>query len=157
MDNLIIRKATLNDLETILLLSDGLTLADLPYDKEVDVNWAHTEVGKKFYEDKIKEETGVCFVAEMDNKIVGYFVAGRKDVASYRYVKVAELENIFVLEGYRSKGVGKKLMEAFKNWAKDLRVDKIAVSAFALNEKGIAFYKREGFLPQDLTLEMHLK
>ncbi len=157
MDKVVIRVADAADLENILLLSDGLTLADLPYDKEVDVNWAHTEVGKKFYEDKIKKESGVCFVAEIDNKIVGYFVGGRKDVASYRNVTVAELENIYVLEEFRSKGVGKKLMEAFKNWAKELKVDKVAVNVFALNEKGINFYKREGFLPQDLTLEMHLK
>lgn len=157
MDNLIIRKATVNDLEDILLLSDGLTLADLPYDKEVDVNWAHTEIGRKFYEDKINEVNGVCMVAEFNKKLVGYMVAWKKDVASYRKVTVAELGNIFVKEEYRSKGVGKKLMEAFKDWAKQLKVDKVAVNVFALNEKGIAFYKREGFLPQDLTLEMHIK
>lgn len=149
MENLIIRKANLDDLENILLLSDGLTLADLPYDKEVDVNWAHTEKGRKFYEDKIAETSGVCFVAELNDKLIGYMVAGKKSVASYRYVTVAELENIFVSEDFRSKGVGKKLMDEFKNWARQLGVDKVAVNVFALNEKGIEFYKREGFLPQD--------
>ena len=157
MDNLIIRPANINDLEEILLLSDGLTQADLPYDKEVKMDWAHTKTGKKYYQDKIKGIDGICVVAQFNDKLVGYIVAGKKDVPSYRNVTVAELENIYVLEEYRSKGVGKKLMEAFKNWAKELKVDKVAVNVFALNEKGIAFYKREGFLPQDLTLEMHLK
>lgn len=157
MENLVIRKATINDLEDILLLSDGLTLSDLPYDKEVDVDWAHTEVGKKFYEDKINEVSGICLVAEAEGKLIGYIVADRKYMASYRKVTAAELINIYVVEKYRSKGVGKKLMDAFKDWAKSLGVDKVAVNVFALNEKGINFYKREGFLPQDLTLEMHIR
>ena len=49
------------------------------------------------------------------------------------------------------------LVESFKNWAKESKFDKVSVNVFALNEKGIAFYKREGFLPQVLTLEMHVK
>ena len=157
MKNLVIRKTNINDLEDILLLSDGLTLTDFPYDKKVDVNWAHTKVGEKYYEDKIKGALGVCFVAEVDNKIIGYITAGKKEVPSYRLVKVAELENIFVKAEYRSKGIGKKLMDKFINWAKELKMDKVAVSVFALNEKAIGFYKREGFDPQDLTLEKYLK
>jgi GNAT superfamily N-acetyltransferase len=157
MKNLVIRKGNINDLGDILLLSDGLTLTDLPYDKKVDINWAHTNEGKKYYEDKIKGILGICFVAEVDNKIIGYITACEKEVPSYRLVKVAELENIFVKAEYRSKGIGKKLMDKFINWAKELKADKVAVNVFALNDKAIGFYKREGFDPQDLTLEKYLK
>ncbi len=157
MENIIIRKANIGDLENILLLSDELTIADLPYDKKVDVNWAHKKEGKKYYEDKVKGILGICFVAELDNKIIGYITACEKEVPSYRLVKVAELENIFVKAEQRSKGVGKKLMDKFINWAKELNLDKVAVNVFALNEKAISFYKREGFDLQDLTLEKYLK
>lgn len=154
--NMLIRRANLIELEEILLLSDGLTISDLPFDKKVDINWAHTNNGKKYYEDKIKGISGVCFIAEIDNQIVGFAIAGKKEVPSYRLVKVVEMENIFVKKEYRSNGVGKKLMEAFLNWAKELGVDKVAVNVFALNDGAISFYKREGFLPQDLTLEKYL-
>lgn len=157
MENVIIRIAKITDLESILLLSDGLTLSDLPYDKQIKVDWAHTKDGKKYYEDKIKRESGICFIADVNGEIVGYATAAKKEVPSYRDVKIADLENIFVKDAFRSKGVGKMLIEAFRNWAKELKMDKVSVNVFALNEKGIAFYKREGFLPQDLTLEMHLK
>ena len=156
MDNLIIRKANINDLEDVLELSNGLTLADLPFDKKVDIKWAHTKKGKKYYTEKIKGISGVCFVVELDTKIVGYLTASEKQVPSYRLVRVAEIENIFVIEEYRSKGLGKKLVAEFINWAKQLKVDKVAVNVFALNEKATVFYKREGFIPQDLTLEMYL-
>ncbi len=154
--NILIRRAKPIELEEILLLSDGLTISDLPFDKKVDINWAHTNNGKKYYEDKINGISGVCFVAEIDNRIIGFAIAGKKEVPSYRLVKVVEMENIFVKKEYRSNGVGKKLMEAFLNWAKELGVDKVAVNVFALNDGAIAFYKREGFIPQDLTLEKYL-
>ncbi len=153
---MLIRRAKSIELEEILLLSDGLTISDLPFDKKVVINWAHTNNGKKYYGDKINGISGVCFVAEIDNQIIGFAIAGKKEVPSYRLVKVVELENIFVKKEYRSNGVGKKLMEAFLNWAKELGVDKVAVNVFALNDGAISFYKREGFLPQDLTLEKYL-
>lgn len=157
MENTLIRKATLKDLEDILLLSDELTLSDLPYDKEVDINWAYTDKGKEYYTEKILGKNGICFVAELDNKIVGYATAAQKEVPSYRLVKVAELENLVVNKEMRSKGIGKKLMDYFIKWAKEIGADKAAVDVFTLNEKGVAFYKREGFLPFETILEMPLK
>jgi len=157
MENLIIRKASPDELETILLLSDELTISDLPFDKKVDVSWAHSTNGKKHYGEKIKEISGVCFVAEMNGEIVGYLTAAKKEVPSYRNVTVADLENIFVKKEFRSHGVGKMLMNKFKEWAKEIKMDKVAVNVFALNDRAIEFYKREGFTPQDLDLEMYLK
>lgn len=157
MQDIKIRKARVNELENILLLSDELAIADLPFDEKVDKNWAHTFKGEKYYKDKIKEITGVCFVAEINGEIIGYLTAANKEIPSYRLVKVADLENLFVKKDFRSKGVGKKLLGEFKKWAKEIKVDKVAVTVFALNERAIGFYKREGFMPQDLNLEMYLK
>ena len=154
--NILIRRAKSIELEKILLLSDELTISDLPFDKKVDVNWAHTVNGKKYYEEKIKGISGVCFVAEVNGAIVGYLTAAKKEVPSYRLVTVAELENIFVKKELRGNGVGKMLMDKFKQWAKEIKADKVAVNVFALNERAIEFYKREGFVPQDLNLEMDI-
>ncbi len=157
MENVIIRFANKKDLNEILLLSDKLTLADLPFDREVDINWAHTENGKKYYTEKINKTNGVCFIADLKGEVVGYLTAGEMEIPTYRKVTVSEITNVFVKEAFRSKGVGKMLMEAFKNWAKEKGSDKIAVNVFALNEKAIKFYKREGLIPQDMTLEMNIK
>lgn len=154
--NILIRRAKPIELEEILLLSDELAVSDLPFDKKIDINWAHTDNGKKYYEDRINGISGVCFVAEIDNQIIGFASGEKKEAPPYRLVKIAELENIFVKKEHRSKGIGKKLMEAFLNWAKELGVDKVTANAFALNDEAVAFYKREGFLPQDLILEKYL-
>lgn len=154
MSNIQIRKARIEDLESILLLSDELSISDLPYDKEVDVQWAHTDNGVNYYTKKIEEKNGVCFIAEHNKKIVGYFTATIKEIPSYRLVKVADLENLVVNKEMRSKGIGKKLLEKFIEWAKEINMDRVSVNVFSMNEKGVAFYKREGFSSYDSTLEM---
>lgn len=152
--NISIRKAIADDLQSVISLSDELTQADLPYDKDVDVNWSNTEKGMKYFKQKIAGKSGVCFVAEYDGSIVGYLTASVKDVPSYRLVTVVDLENIVVSGELRSKGVGKILMNAFLGWAREQKAHKVSVSVYSANKKGIAFYVREGFIPYDTTLEM---
>lgn len=157
MEKIQARKAKAADLESILLLSDQLTISDLPYDRQVDINWAHTDKGKAYYSEKIAGRSGVCFVAESGGKIVGYATAAEKEVPSYRLVKVAELENLIVDKAMRNQGIGKKLLDYFFEWARKTGADKVAVDVFTLNEKGIKFYQREGFLPFETILEVPLK
>ena len=148
-----IRKAEIKDLEAVMVLFDKLSLSDLPYDTEVDVYWAHTPDGKKNFTDKIQEKGGACFIAEIDIKIVGFLLATKKEDPTYRLIKVADLEHLVVDEKYRSQGIGKKLMDAFTSWAKAEGIDKVSVNVFTDNEKGIKFYKREGFVPFESILE----
>ena len=148
-----IRKAVLSDLESIMILFDKLSLSDFPYDKEVDVYWAHTPAGKKYFTDKIQDKSCACFVAEIDSKIVGYFLGIKKEDPTYRLIKVADLEHLVVDEEFRNQGIGKKLMDAFTAWAKGEGINKVSVNVFTDNEKGIKFYNREGFLPFQTILE----
>jgi GNAT superfamily N-acetyltransferase len=157
MDKIQVRKAKIDDLESVLLLSDELTLSDFPYDKEVDIQWAHTENGKEYYLDKINNKKGICFMAECNGTIAGYATAAVKEVPSYRLVKVAELENLVVDNRMRNKGIGKALLNYFIKWAKEIGADRASVNVFSSNKKGIAFYEREGFTSYDTTLELLLK
>lgn len=156
MENIQVRKARSDDLASVLFLSDELTLSDLPYDKNVDIHWAHTDKGKEYYSEKINGKNGICFVAECNKKIVGYATVAIKKVSSYRLVKVAEIENMVVDNEMRSKGIGKELLNYFIGWAKKIGADRACVNAFTSNKKGLAFYKREGFIPYDTTLELPL-
>jgi len=156
MNNVIIRKATLEDIEVLKLLFDELTMADLPYDKEIDINWSHTKNGHKYFVEKINGTKGICFVAENDGKIIGYCTAEKLEVPTYRSVVVASLDNLVVSEKYRSMGIGKKLSDVFMDWAKTIGAQKVSVDVFSGNVKGIAFYMREGFTQFETVLEKSL-
>lgn len=156
MKNLAIRKATLNDLEAITLLSDKLGSSGEVYDKCIVSTWAHTTPGKKYFVNAIQKTDGICLVATSNTKVIGYCSGTLPKKESWRTVKLAEIDNIFVEEEFRQKGIGKLLLDEFCNWAKKMKIDRVSISAFAENTRAIALYKREGFAPYDLILEKKL-
>lgn len=153
MENVTIRKATLADLPTLQQLSAALIRSDAQYDKDLIESWSHSEDGKKYLMKRINGRKGVCFVAETDGKIAGYATGGLLTVQKWRPVKRSELDNIYVCDGYRSCGIGAKLIEAFISWSKDKNVERVMLYAEAQNDRGISFYKRNGLNPLHLVLE----
>jgi len=149
-----IRKATVGDINDILVLNSLLFEEDREYDKTLDMTWTRKR-GMKYFLDRITRRDKCALVAVNGIKIVGYLVGGLCDSASYRLSVVsAELENMLVLEDFRGKGVGKKLVEEFLSWCKTNNVANISVTASAVNNRGIKFYKSLGFKDYNLTLEM---
>ncbi len=66
---------------------------------------------------------------------------------------MCEIDNMWVDEEYRSRGIGKELMSDVEIWAKEKGTRKMRVITSCKNEKRIKFYKREGFSEYDLILE----
>lgn len=60
---------------------------------------------------------------------------------------------MFVLNDYRSKGIGKMLTQEFIKWCKSRKVEKVRAVASARNEKAIKFYHREEFEDYELVFE----
>ena len=155
--NVVIRKAKLEDLKTIQDLNHALFLSDADKDKKLNHDWPYLETGKEYFKGAIEGKTGVCFVAEKDNEIVGYLAGSIKfDSSIYRQVRRSELENMFVTEECRGQGIGEKLAKKFIDWSKENDVTHTFVSAYWLNERAIKFYKRLGFEPLALELEARL-
>ena len=152
-----IRKAEMKDLESIRKLNQELFMNENKnFDNTIDVDWSLGNEHKKDYINAIKNN--FCFVALDGKKIVGYVVGYVRKSETYRNIgKLAELDNMSILEEYRSKGIGSKLVEEFKKWAKSQNVDRLRVTASAGNIGAIKFYKKEGFEDYDLTFEQEIK
>lgn len=155
MKSIIIRKSTIDDLRSVQELNKLLFISDNPHDGGLlNVEWPLEDEGRDYFRGKVLGETGVCFIAEVDNKIIGYLVAKVDKVEqNYRPVERTELENMLVLEAYRSKGVGKKLVSAFLQWSKEQGAQRVFVKAYSPNERAIKFYEKLGFKPHVLELE----
>lgn len=152
-----IRPAVEFDLPKIQKLCCDLAHSDYMSDTDVDLKWAYTPDGEKYLKEKIDGTKGSCFVAEVNGEIVGYVAVSLKELPSWRLVKVAELENIYVNEKERSRGVGRLLVEAFLKWASEQKAERASVCVFSPNEKAIGFYKKIGFSPYDMTMEMNIQ
>ncbi|MBU2946376.1 GNAT family N-acetyltransferase [Zobellia uliginosa] len=61
--------------------------------------------------------------------------------------KHIELDNVFVNEKYRSRGVGKLMMDWLVDYAKTKDCNSLELNAYVANEKGVKFWKRHNFVP----------
>lgn len=89
-------------------------------------------------------------------KVVGYLAGRTLTPSSYRPLKQAELESMFVQDGYRGRKIGTYLTVMFLEWAKEKDARQVTVSAYEANDKAIAFYKKLGFQPRNLILQLGL-
>lgn len=158
MDNLLVRKAQESELKTVQGLNTQLFLHDQPYHSTLHMNWPYEEIGEKYFRDRISGEKGVCFVAEIEGKVVGYLAGAMIEPYSYRDIKKEfELENTLVKEEFRGKRIGEKLFNEFIKWSKKHGAERVKVSASVDNEEAIKFYKRVGFIPYAAELEYEIK
>ena len=153
-----IKNATINDLQKVQELNLKLFEKEhKEYDSLLNLKWTFGEVGTKYYQDRISKEDGCVLVAIVDDEIVGYLCGGLKKAEEYRNLPiVAELENTFVLNEFRSQGIGKQLYNEFINWCKTKNVGKLRVEASAQNELAIKFYRNNNFKDYTLILEADL-
>ena len=117
MQNLVIRNAKPEEVEIIQNLNNQLINYEMEqgFDSYVK-DWALSEVSKEYFLHLIKNE--LVIVAELDGHIVGYLAGSIYKDESFSYYEglTAELNNMFVLDGYRSYGIGSKLVNSFMGW-----------------------------------------
>jgi ribosomal protein S18 acetylase RimI-like enzyme len=152
----VVRFAALSDVPAIVELSDGLFHEDAAQrDPLVNLDWAK-QYGAEYFAGMVSGDHSACFVVTVSGDIVGYLAARTEAPGAYRPVMTAELESIFVKAPYRDRQVGARLVQAFMDWARESGAQRMIVTAYAANQRAIAFYQRAGFAPQSLTLEYRI-
>ncbi len=152
-----IREAMLDDLPQIQKLSyEAFVDPTASSDRFLDDRWSEDERGEIYYRSCIEKEDHILLVAISESKPVGYLAGNILGVNDWRPVKKTELLSFFVDSEFRSHGIGAALCQQFFNWSKSKGVGVAEVSAYASNDRAIAFYKRLGFQPYSLVLEIEL-
>lgn len=152
MENLIIRRADINDLVDIQKLNK--ILFELEYnnfDSSLDTSWPDSYEGQEYFRNAINND--VVLVAILDNKIVGYLVGSLNTGYSYNKTIQAELDNMCILEEYRKLGIGTQLFLEFKRICKNNNTSELKVVASYKNLNAINFYKNNGFVESELILK----
>jgi len=149
MKIIIIRKARLEDLETINVLTDAMHhyLAGL-YGLELSPE----ELEEEHYEE---DELENLYVAEdAERGVIGYmsFSLGRDEWAGPRY----ELEHIVVHEDYRDLGIGRRLFDVLLERARREGVN-ITARTLAKNQRALRFYEQLGFKQLSVGLLLDLQ
>lgn len=149
--NYVIRAATIDDIDKGLLevFIDGYRFhqngrpdifADLS-DDELKNDLIHNF-------DRLK-----TIVILVNDKIVGYL----SYIIKKRHTSKLDVDQFVILEQYRGRGLGKKLMEESKKIAMENGCNRIELNCWLFNENALAMYEHIGYVRQRIMYEMKLK
>lgn len=153
--NFTIKKATIDDLETIQDLNNKLfELEYNNFDPSLKIGWPYEIAGEEYFKDLIENQ--IIYLALAEKEIVGYLAGSIHVESSYNTTSIAELDNMFILEEYRKYGLGTKLFNEFKSYCIENKIEELKVTASAKNVNAIKFYQKNGFEEFETTLKMSL-
>jgi ribosomal protein S18 acetylase RimI-like enzyme len=152
-----IRRATAEDLPTVVALEQALVLEDAEGDPFIDRSWPVTggaeNVRRVLHASQQPDAWECCWLAVAGEAVVGYLDGGWKDSVSWRPVKATEVRSLFVKVPFRRRGIGRQLMGAFLSWSEEQQAQAVELGVFFSNTRARAFYDRLGFAPTLVTME----
>lgn len=95
----------------------------------------------------------LVLVADVDGQVIGHLTGRFEEATQIRSVPVATLASMYVRPAHRSKGIGARLVEMFRGWARDQGAGRVAVTAYASNEGAVRFYQGQGFERRSTVFE----
>ncbi len=139
------RKATIKDLKELQAFHKRLSLFEAQFTNEFNLGWAYGEKGRKYFEKLLKGRNAFALIAQEGGKMIGYAAASVKKTTFRRRNKLAVLDNLFIADDYRGKGVGTMLVKEIEKKLKERKVPRLQLFAVRANERAIDFYKKNGF------------
>ncbi len=88
-----IRESQKDDWESIQTLNNEVFIHDKEFDEDLNLDWPFSKTGIEYYKNSVANKKGKCFIAEIENKSVGYIILGSKDF-EYRKGKYGSTSKI---------------------------------------------------------------
>ncbi len=99
--------------------------------------------------DDIKKNNGKILLYKSNEKILGLVVGivnnDKRIEFDFNAPKRGRITELIIDKECRGKGIGKKLLNAMKEYLKSVGCEKILIAVFGYNESAIKFYKENGF------------
>ena len=148
--NFEIREATLNDIDKGLL---NVFIEGYRYHQNGRPDIFANLTDEELKNDLIQNFERLNTIVILDNeKIVGYL----SYIIKKRHTGKLDVDQLVILEEYRGKGLGKKLMEEAKQIAKENECDRIELNCWLFNENALNMYEHIGYNRQRIIYEMKL-
>jgi GNAT superfamily N-acetyltransferase len=88
--------------------------------------------------------------------VAGYAIGVLHEPVGVLPIRSAVLRALYVAPGHRGGGAGTRLTEEFFAWARAKDAVRAEVNAYAANESALRFYRRRGFTPRAVRLDLEL-
>ena len=95
-------------------------------------------------------------VAETDGKAAGILLYLHRHIESENQVarEVLFIETLAIDAGYRGRGIGRQLLQAAAQIAREKGYDGVELQVNAKNTDAFAFYKKYGFTEKSINMEL---
>lgn len=154
MQEIIIRKAEMKDLDTLLVFEQGVISAERPFDPTLKTE--HTN----YYdiEKMINAPHIELLVAELDNELIGSGYARIEDAKPYNeHMQHAYLGFMYVVPQHRGKGVNKLIMDSLEAWSLSKNITELRLDVYYVNASAIKAYEKTGFTKHMIAMRKGLK
>ena len=153
MSTLLIRPATLDDLETLYRFEQGIILAERPYDPTLVKDPINYYDLKKY----VSETETEVVVAVIDDVIVASAYAQIREAKDYLdHQLYAYLGFMFVEPEHRGKSINGAIIESLEKWIKRQGVSEVRLDVYADNNSALSAYNKKGFKPHMLTMRKRI-
>ena len=106
---------------------------------QVDLCFQHVDEELERFPEKYKEPDGAFFIARDGAKAIG--CVGLKKIGD----RVCEMKRLFVLDGYKGRGVGTRLVEAIIREGEGKGYSRMRLDTLKRMDKALALYRKFGF------------
>ncbi|MBP5157893.1 MAG: GNAT family N-acetyltransferase [Treponema sp.] len=99
------------------------------------------------------------FVAENDGELIGFahvLFCRAKSISCLKAQDNIYLQDLLVTERFRNRGVGTQLLNAARQYGREMGADFFRTQVFPMNKAGLRFYERNGFSQKMITIECPL-
>ncbi len=154
MEEIRIRKAVFNDIETLRRFEQGVINAERPFD-------ATLKKEAIFYYDiegMIEASHVELLVAELNSQLIGCGYARIEKAKQYlQHPQHAYLGFMYVEPAYRGKGINKKIIDALKKWSLSQNIMEMRLDVYHDNTPAIYAYEKAGFTKHMIEMRMGIK
>jgi ribosomal protein S18 acetylase RimI-like enzyme len=143
-----IQKANLEHVSEIVLLNDAVQKMHADQHPEVFKYPTDAAEMEKFFCDVISSDENFIFMARISNRAVGYIWAAvqQKTETIFKYAqKSIHIHQLSVETEYRRRGVGRGLMDAVGNLARENGTNEFLLDSWEFNKEGHRFFEQLGF------------
>jgi len=142
MENIIVRKAVLSDLESLLRFEQGVIMAERPYDPTLKQGpTRYYDIEGMFDAPHIE-----LLVAVSGNVLAGCGYARIETSKPYlQHRQHAYLGFMYVEPTHRGQGINKLILDALADWARSKGIFELRLDVYYGNEPAIKAYEKAGF------------
>ena len=154
MEQVIIRKAQITDLVSLMVFEQGVINAERPFDstlKPGHINYYDIE--------KMIDAADVeLLVAELDNKIIASGYARIEDAKPYlKHPQHAYLGFMYVVPDQRGKGINQMIIDGLEKWALSKNIYELRLDVYQPNDSAVNAYEKTGFSKHMINMRKGIK